>query len=159
MARRNGQTDHDLATVQAGTGIDAQHNDVVRVTDLGKSPGSKFDFIAGDTTPDDSKYNLEETGQTGRWRRKGSNLVSGALNVPMAALPDNTEDSVDVSVIGVETGKTYAAAVVSGLPANVELELSENVSGADTLTFIIKNNSGATLTTGNIVVNVYLTGE
>ena len=159
MSTRRGLTDHTLAEVQAGTGIDAQHNDTARVSDVGKAPGSVFYFIAGDTTADDSLYNVEETGEAGRWRRKGSNIVAGSLNVPFTALIDNTEEIVPVAVADAVVGKSYAIGVVSGLPTGVEVELDENVPSAGNLDFIVKNNSGATLTASNIVVNVYLIGE
>lgn len=154
MATRNGITDHTAAEIQSGTGIDAQFNDQARATDLGNF-GRLFIFVDDTTTADDGEYTLEETGEAGRWRAEDVNsLVSANVNVPFTALFDNTEEGIVVAVAGVAVGSAYAIGVVSGLPAGTTLELEEN-HGSGTLNFSFKNNSGAQLTAGTIVVNVY----
>lgn len=155
MAKRNGITDHTVAEIQAGTGVDAQINDQARATDLGDF-GKVLIFVDDTTTPDDGEFTLEETGQAGRWRQEevASSLVGSALNVPFTALFDNTEESITVALAGVSAGNAYVIGIVSGLPADTTLELEEN-HGAGTLNFKFENNSGATLTAGTIVVNVY----
>ena len=162
MIRRTDKTRHTLLEIQAGTNIEPQISDEIIVTDLNAPIGENFDWIAGDTTADDALYTLDEVPYTadGRWRRGGSNLLAGDLNVPFSALFDNTEEpNIDVTVAGTIIGNAYAIGIVSGLPDGVELELEQEVPLADTLRFIVKNNSGATLTAGNAVVNVYEVGK
>ena len=156
MARRNGITEHTVAEIQAGTGIDAQDNDKCRASDLGDF-GREFIFLNDDTTtPDDATFTLEETGEVGRWRAQevASSLIGSAVDVDFTALLDNTEENIAVTLAGVAAGSAYQVGIVSGLPADTSLELEEN-HGADTLNFRFINNSGATLTAGTIVVNVY----
>lgn len=158
MAKRTGITDHTLAVVQAGTTIEAQFNDEILVTDLDDF-GRKFIYVNDTVTADDGAFTLEETvqaGVAGRWRAKEavSSLVGGNVNVPFTALLDNTEESISVALTGIVVGEAYVIGIVSGLPADTTLELEEN-HGANTLNFTFENNSGATLTAGTIVVNVY----
>ena len=156
MARRTGITNHLLATLQSGTNIDAQVNDQVRVTDLGSAPGRIFYCVAGNAVSDDGEYTIVEGTEANQWRSQEevNSILATSLNVPFSALLDNTEENVAVAVAGVSAGQGYVIGVVSGLPADVDIELEED-HGAGTLNFRITNNSGATLTASNIVVNVY----
>ena len=73
----------------------------------------------------------------------GAGMATATVPFPLAG-----------TVTGAEVAKAYAFGVVSGLPTDVELLIQPVVTN-DKVVFLLKNNSGSTLTAGNILVNIY----
>lgn len=157
MSRRTGITDHTAAEIQAGTSIDAQVNDQIRITDLGTAPGRIFYCVSGNGVADDGQYTLVEAAKANQWRSKEevSALFASSVSVPYSALQDALIEDIAVNVPGIVEGEAYlAVAIPATLPDGTDLELQENHE-TDTLNFTFENNSGQTLVAGNITINVY----
>ena len=80
-----------------------------------------------DTETPDDVYAVRKTNDATKtfWASSVNKQVASALNIPIPLIKDNLDENVDVAVVGVEIGKSYAFAVTSGLPADVVLELNE----------------------------------
>lgn len=157
MARQRGTVTYNkLSIFKADTIVDQQVGDVVQIENV-LDPGVTHIARDADVETPDDVFTIRKTNDTSKtfWASSVNNKIADSLNIPIPIIIDNIDENVSVTVPGVGIGKAYKVAVISGLPTDVILELDEEVSATNTLTFNVFNNSGATLIAGNIVVNVY----
>lgn len=155
MARQFGIVTYaTVAAFKADTLVDQQVGDVVQLEDV-LSPGvTHVSRAAGAETPDDV-YTVKKTNDATKtfWASSVNELVAGNLNVSYSALPDGIEEEVTVAVAPAVVGVSYEFGVISGKPNGVEIRILEVMAG--NIVFIVKNNTGAPLTAGTIILNLY----
>ena len=155
MRRDNSLTNSTIAELQAGLIIDAHNLDQHFLNDLG-NVGKVVIFKEGDTTPSDSKNVFEETGETGRWHVLGSSIIEGGVTITVPELSDTIEHFIDVPVADVEVGTAYKLAVSGGTSdvSGAEFHVL-NVKSAGVLKVRYYNNSGADISAGTVIVNIF----
>ena len=156
MARQIGVVTYPtLASFKADTLIVQQVSDVVQIEDVLEPGVTHIARNAGSETPDDV-YTIQKTNDTSKtfWASSIDELVEGNVNVAFGALPDGTEQTVTVAVAAAAPGESYEFGVISGKPADVELSILNVTAG--NIDFLVRNNTGSTLTAGTIVLNLYI---
>jgi len=141
---------------KADTIMAQQVGDEVQLLNI-LSPGVTHIARTASTEVPDNIYTIRKTNDATKtfWASIVSNLLKGNVAVAMPALVDNAEHEVTVTgVTGATVGKAYEIGVISGLPAGVRLTMQPVVT-ANTVKFLITNNTGATLTAGSILTNIY----
>ena len=161
MARRTNITHHDTpttlkqGTVSGGGSVVSQIQDEAIVLSLGADAMFNFLPAASVTAPADGMYVIDDTTNTsGKWLRAG---VSNTLSTHMVSMPqlaDGTEELVNFTVPGAVPGESYAFAIVSGAAPGLTYAL-QPCSATDFLNVLVTNNSGATVTASNPVINIY----
>lgn len=144
-----------VAAFKADTTVTQQKDDEVRIGDILKKGTTWIAIPAGAEVPDDL-YTVKKTNDTSLtfWASTVNSLILSAGNLAFSTLFDNAEEVVALAVPGAKVGRAYAIGVVSGLPAAITVSVGPCTT-ADTLNVVILNNSGATLTAGTAVVNIY----
>ena len=144
-----------VANFKADTTVTQQKDDEVRIADILKTGTTWVAVPAGAEVPDDL-YMVQKTNDTSLtfWASSAKSLILSAGNLAYSALFDNTEEVVALAVPDAVVGGAYAIGVVSGLPADVSLAV-EPCTTAGKINVVVSTNSGATLTAGTAVVNIY----
>lgn len=144
VVRRFGTPEYATPADLVAETIPAQNNDVVRVASLSNSydRASIFRFIAGDTTPADGSFIIDQTSETanGRWVRDSGTMYieTEMANASIPPLQDGEEYTGHVSIFPDATWIGQISTIVSS--ADVVAEASKFGDG---VTYICNNNTGA----------------
>ena len=162
MARRTNITHHatpaDLeagAVVGGGTAI-AQFQDEALVLSLGAD--AVFNFLNKDDVPAaaDQKYVINDsTNPAGKWLRAAvSNILGTNLTLSIPQLADGTEELITLAVTGAVPGEAHDLAIFAGGLAGLTYVL-QPCTTSGTLSVLVSNNSGATVTSSSPLINIY----
>lgn len=151
VVRHEEQSYATVAALVAET-VAPKDNDNVYVVAIKR----KFNWIPGSTSTHDGKFVIDQTSQTanGRWvAASASNVYTGTANSD--ALENGQESAVVVAVTGAAVGAAQLPTVTNGntLPADVFVSACF-ISGANTVTVKVTNQSGAAVSAMAINVSV-----
>jgi hypothetical protein len=144
-----------VAEFMADTSITQHEGNEVILKDVLDPGVTHVAYLAGAEVPD-GKFSVRKTNDASLtfWASSINKQIADAENLAYPSVRNSVHQNISIAVAAAEVGESYDFGVASGLPVGVELTI-QPVVVAGTIPFIIKNKSGATITPGNIVVNIY----